>query len=87
MGVNIHNYDFFKSNGYINKLKLRASYGRTGKVNFPAYAATTMYETLFDEWYITGYGAVLKALGNKDLTWEKTDKLSVGIETKRSMIA
>lgn len=82
LGVNIHNYDFFKSNGYINKLKLRASYGRTGKVNFPAYAATTMYETLFDEWYITGYGAVLKALGNKDLTWEKTDKLSVGIETK-----
>ena len=82
LGVNIHNYDFFKSNEYINKLKLRASYGRTGKVNFPAYAATTMYETLFDEWYITGYGAVLKALGNKDLTWEKTDKLSVGFETK-----
>ncbi len=52
------------------------------KFHFPAYAATTMYETLFDEWYITGYGAVLKALGNKDLTWEKTDKLSVGIETK-----
>ena len=32
---------------------------------------------------ITGYGAVLKALVNKDLTWEKTDKLSVGIETKK----
>ena len=80
LGVNIHNYDFFKSNGYINKLKLRASYGRTGKVNFPAYAATTMYETLFDEWYITGYGAVLKALGNKDLTWEKSKNLNIGLE-------
>ena len=75
LGVNIHNYDFLKGNEKINKLKVRASYGRTGKVNFPAYAATTMYETLFDEWYITGYGAVLKALGNKDLSWEKTDKL------------
>ena len=52
-----------------NQLKLRASYGRTGKVNFPAYAATTMYETLFDEWYITGYGAVLKALGNNCLLY------------------
>ena len=65
-----------------DRLKVRASYGRTGKVNFPAYAATTMYETLFDEWYITGYGAVLKALGNKDLSWEKTDKFNFGIETQ-----
>ena len=82
LGVNIHNYDFLKGNEKINKLKVRASYGRTGKVYFPAYAATTMYETLFDEWYITGYGAVLKALGNKDLSWEKTDKFNFGIETQ-----
>lgn len=66
----------------MNKLKVRGSYGRTGKVNFPSYAATTMYETLFDEWYATGYGAVLKALGNKDLTWEKTDKFNIGVETQ-----
>ena len=82
IGLNIHNYEFLKSNQYINKLKTRISYGRTGKVNFPAYAATTMYETLFDEWYITGHGAVLKALGNKDLSWEKTDKINFGIETQ-----
>lgn len=61
-------------------MKARVSYGRTGKVNFPSYAATTMYDMLFDEWYATGYGAVLKALGNKDLTWEKTDKVDVGLE-------
>ena len=81
-GVNIHNYDFLKGNKYINKLKLRGSYGRTGKVNFPDYAAQTVYEPLFDEWYATGYGAVLMALGNKDLTWEKTDKYDFGIETQ-----
>lgn len=81
-GVNIHNYDFLKGNKYINKLKIRGSYGRTGKVNFPDYAAQTVYEPLFDEWYATGYGAVLKALGNKDLTWEKTDKYDFGIETQ-----
>lgn len=81
-GINIHNYDFLKGNKYINKLKIRGSYGRTGKVNFPDYAAQTVYEPLFDEWYATGYGAVLKALGNKDLTWEKTDKYDFGIETQ-----
>ena len=81
-GVNIHNYDFLKGSKYINKLKLRGSYGRTGKVNFPDYAAQTVYEPLFDEWYATGYGAVLMALGNKDLTWEKTDKYDFGIETQ-----
>lgn len=80
VGVNVHNYEFLKNNEFFNRLKVRASYGRTGKVNFPAYAATTMYETLFDEWYATGFGAVLQALGNRDLSWEKTDKFDVGIE-------
>lgn len=81
-GINIHNYKFLNGNQYINKLKLRGSYGRTGKVNFPDYAAQTMYQPLFDEWYATGYGAILMALGNKDLTWEKTDKYDFGIETQ-----
>ena len=50
LGVNIHNYEFLKGNEIVNKLKVRASYGRTGKASFPSYAATTMYEALFDEW-------------------------------------
>lgn len=82
VGLNLHNYKFLKDNKYINKLKTRFSYGRTGKVNFPAYAATTMYESLFDEWYATGYGVILKALGNTELSWEKTDKYNFGIETQ-----
>lgn len=39
-----------------------------------------MYEALFDEWYATGFGAVLKALGNENLSWEKTDKFNVGVD-------
>lgn len=80
LGINIHNFDFLKDNKWVNKLKLRASYGRTGKCSFPSYSATTMYEALFDEWYATGFGAVLKALGNENLSWEKTDKFNVGVE-------
>ena len=86
LGVNIHNYDFLKGNASINRLKVRASYGRTGKVNFPAYAATTMYESLFDEWYVTGYGVVLKALGNNDLTWEKRIN-SISVLMRSSLIS
>ena len=82
LGLNIHNYEFLKDSEKINRLKIRASYGRTGKVSFPSYSAITMYESLFDEWYATGFGAVLKALGNKDLTWEKTDKFNVGIDAQ-----
>lgn len=80
LGINIHNYEFLKGNKWVNRLKLRASYGRTGKASFPSYSATTMYEALFDEWYATGFGAVLKALGNENLSWEKTDKFNIGID-------
>lgn len=61
-------------------MKLRASFGQTGKVNFPAYAARTSYQVFTDEWYKTGYGATLKALGNKNLTWETTNTLDIGGE-------
>lgn len=80
VGINLHKFDFFKSVGFINQLKLRASFGQTGKVNFPAYAARTSYQVFTDEWYKTGYGATLKALGNKNLTWETTNTLDVGGE-------
>lgn len=82
IGINIHNYNFLKNNDYINQLRIRASYGQTGKVNFPPYSATTMYQAQFDdnEWYITGYGVKLKGLGNPDLTWETTNKLNVGAD-------
>ena len=39
-----------------------------------------MYEAMFDEWYVTGYGVTLKALGNRNLSWEKTDKFDVGFD-------
>jgi tonB-linked outer membrane protein, susC/ragA family len=79
LGVNIHNYGFLKNNDFINQLKIRASYGQTGKVNFPSYAAKTVYQT-YDRWYTTGFGVQLKALGNHNLKWETTNKLNVGTD-------
>lgn len=82
VGINIHNYEFLKENRILNQLRVRTSYGQTGKVDFPPYAATTIYESSFDdnEWYMTGYGVKLKGLGNKNLSWETTNKFNVGMD-------
>lgn len=79
VGINIHNYGFLKDNAWIGQLKLRVSYGQTGKVNFPSYAAKTVFQT-YDRWYVTGFGVNLKALGNTDLKWETTNKLNIGTD-------
>lgn len=80
MGINLHKYEFMKNLGLISQLKIRGSFGQTGKVNFPAYAARTSYEIQIDEWYKTGVGSILKALGNSKLTWETTNTLDLGAE-------
>lgn len=79
-GVNIHNYKFLQDIKVINHLKIRGSYGQTGKANFPAYTARTTYVALTDEWYKTGYGAILQGYGNKNLTWETTNTFDIGGE-------
>lgn len=79
VGLNVHNYNFMRDNQIVNQLKLRVSYGQTGKVNFPSYAAKTIFETN-DRWYTTGFGVKLKALGNTNLKWETTNKLNVGTD-------
>lgn len=79
VGLNIHNYAFMKDS-FVSRLKVRASYGQLGKINFPTTAARTTYSILTDEWYKTGYGATLVALGNPDLSWETTNELDAGFE-------
>lgn len=80
LGVNLHKYNFIQSLGFVDQLKLRASYGQIGKANFPAYAARSTYDIATDEWYKTGLSTRLKALGNKNLTWETTNTLNIGAE-------
>ena len=79
-GINIHNYAFMDNYKYIDKLKIRGSYGQTGNVNFSDYEAKTIYSINDNDWYQTGAGAKLTALGNKDLTWETTNTFDLGIE-------
>ena len=79
-GINIHNYDFMKSNELFSMLKFRASYGLTGKTNFSLYSAKDMYQLQTDSWYPTGYGVFLYQMGNPNLKWERKYTLDYGIE-------
>ena len=77
-GINIHNYDFMKSNELFSMLKFRVSYGLTGKTNFSLYSAKDMYQLQTDSWYPTGYGVFLYQMGNPNLKWEQTAQTNIG---------
>ena len=84
-GWNIADEDFLKNVKWLNSLKLRASYGKTGNANIGYYN--------YNQYYVggTGYGfgatvpsstTTLQqgALANPTITWEKANKFSTGID-------
>lgn len=80
VGLNIHNYKFLKGAEWLDRLKIRTTYGVTGKVDFSPYESQTMYKIINDRWYKTGVGASLMGLGNKNLGWEKTGNWDLGLD-------
>lgn len=80
IGLNIHNYKRFKDIEWLERLKIRTTYGITGKVNFSPYEAQTIYKIINNEWYKTGIGAELMGMGNQNLGWEKTHNWDLGLD-------
>ena len=80
IGWNMHNEAFMKSLSWINRLKLRATYGLTGSQNFDPYQAMTTYQYMTGQRYHYGVGAVLMAMGNEDLAWQRTHEANVGFD-------
>ena len=80
LGWNVHNEEFFRNNIYINRLKLRASYGVSGSQQFSSYQAMETYSYYVGERYKIWMGAYQMALGNKNLEWQTVDKYNVGFE-------
>ncbi|KIO44684.1 hypothetical protein BA92_06500 [Sanguibacteroides justesenii] len=78
LGLNIHNYSFMKGVDWLSELKIRGSYGVTGKANFPANTARTVYKINGEYVYPTGAGGNITAMGNKNLKWEKTKITDLG---------
>lgn len=80
VGRNLHNDPFFKNLTFVDKLRLRASYGVTGSQSFDPYQALTRYEYYMSDKYNYMMGATMKAMGNNSLKWQQTHQLNLGID-------
>ncbi|MDR3245519.1 MAG: SusC/RagA family TonB-linked outer membrane protein [Prevotellaceae bacterium] len=79
-GINLHNYEFMKANTVVTNARVKANYGQTGRVSFSPYAARNTYQLMMDDWYTTGIGGSLMAMGNDLLTWDKVNTLNIGVD-------
>ena len=78
VGWNAHNESFIKRLKFINILKLRATLGEVGSVNFTPYQARDIYKYITDSRYDGNTGLVLESLGNNNLKWQTTRSLELG---------
>lgn len=76
-GWNINREAFFQAK-WVDQLKLRASYGSVGNRPGALYPQYDLYSV--SNTYNEKTGALISQIGNKDLTWEKTYTLGVGID-------
>ncbi|WP_282135767.1 SusC/RagA family TonB-linked outer membrane protein [Seonamhaeicola maritimus] len=81
LGWNVHNEDFFNEESFISQLKLRASLGRTGSDNLPAFSYLPYYNALGQGSFYNGVnGIAVSNLPNPSVKWESTDQLDLGLE-------
>ncbi len=74
---NINNEAWFKAT-WVDQLKLRASVGQVGNVPTSLYPSYSLYSVSGS--YNENSGALISQIGNKDLTWEKTLTMGIGID-------
>lgn len=79
---NVHNENFLSDSSLISLLKLRASLGRTGSDNLPAFSYLVNYKSLSgtDSYYDGINGIAVDGVPNLDIRWEETDQLDLGLE-------
>ena len=80
LGWNLHNDGFLKDVTFVNRLKIRGSYGLTGSQNYNPYQAMTTYKYLTGERYHHTVGAEVMALGNEKLGWQRTLQQNYGLD-------
>jgi iron complex outermembrane receptor protein len=77
--------NFIKNIDFINTLKLRLGWGKTGQQDITGlsgfYPSTPLFEIgSTTSQYLTGYNVYSAKAFNKDLTWEKATTLNIGID-------
>ena len=81
VGWNLHHEKFMEGlTPAISNLRLKASYGVTGAMDFNQAAVETMYNYLSADRYLSWSAAHLQGLGNKNLTWQETRESNIGLE-------
>ncbi|MEX6691043.1 SusC/RagA family TonB-linked outer membrane protein [Danxiaibacter flavus] len=88
LGWNIARENFIKDNiSWINRLKLRATYGKTGNDNVGYFTWRESYQlNIVNPTYPIGINRASQAvtqqniLANPNVTWEKGDKFNVGLD-------
>ena len=81
VGWRISEEEFMKPVTFINDLKLRGSWGKSGNYNIPDYGSINV-EALYN-YSLNGtsvVGQAPSALTNPDLTWEKSETFDVGFD-------
>lgn len=73
--------DFLKDVSWISNLKLRASYGRSGNFNIGNYSySSNISGSNYSFGGQLANGRVSTSISNRDLTWETSDELDLGID-------
>ena len=82
LGWNISNEDFLKTVAFVNNLKLRLSYGKSGNQAIdPNGTSATDASVRFPYNGVSTIGVVsTSTMGNKNLTWETTTGFNAGID-------
>ncbi len=79
-GWNIHNEAFMKNVAWVNRLKLRASYGYTGSQGFSSYDAMPTFAYYSNRAYDGGIGSYITRLANEMLKWQEKYDTNFGLD-------
>jgi len=72
--------DFIRSTNLFSDLKLRLSYGQVGNSNVSPYSTqASILNTIYSYDQTLGNGFAPGNLGNKDLRWERSQELNLGL--------
>lgn len=72
------NESFMENVNFVNDLKLRASYGKTGTANFDDFQYSTFFT--LGNYYGGINGPVANVIPNPDIKWESTNQLDIALE-------
>ncbi|MFH6991617.1 SusC/RagA family TonB-linked outer membrane protein [Flavobacterium sp. FlaQc-48] len=74
---NLHNEKFFQ-NKVVDKLKLKASVGRTGSDNLASFSYLAYFTS--GNRYVDINGTAVNGIPNPDIRWEQTNQIDLGME-------